>query len=675
MNYRKEIDGLRAIAVISVIIYHANMEVFGRVLFKGGFFGVDIFFVLSGYLITGIIRESFRKKSFSFTSFYWRRVKRIIPAMIVMLLLVSVFAYFFLLPSDYVKYSGQLKSSLYFGSNFYFFGEDSYTSDLSMYKVLLHTWSLSLEWQFYLLFPVIVFFIRKKIDSFLLPFLVFLSMFSFLYSNIIVRSYPDLAFYLLPARSWEFTVGGIITFIDRKNILGSNAIYRFAPKFGLSLIFLSIFFIDHQAPHPSFITLIPILGTLLIIAYSHHNEFIGKLLSLKPIVYIGLISYSLYLWHNPIFVFFRFLENEKFNIVQLSSLLVLTLGVSIGSYHYVEVYFRKKLKPKIFLITLTVCVVMLFIYSEVIVRGEGLKYRLTEKQNEVYQDYHSVEYGRLENPHYLGRSARKEEFIAKCNNRTVDTSCKFGNSKWVLIGDSHAGQLGYALKEKLDSRDDGMLTLTASACPFVSPEMWFRRFPGCSIINKDRMDLISNFKSPKNFILAANYRLLSKSKKNIPELVGENMGNYSGGKKLPKEVAWSSYIENIKVLLDMGHTVYLIHPVPASDVDVKKLMLRKIYRSEFDYKTFYSDYVNYNKVKVLSKKLEDLLPSDERLINIYPHKVFCENKLGCKVVDPNGGLYNQGSHLSNHGAHKVLDRVFSDYDKISSSDQTISNHL
>ncbi|CQJ60010.1 acyltransferase family protein [Yersinia rohdei] len=164
-KYRAELDGLRAVAVISVLLYHVKFSLFGYEVFKGGFLGVDIFFVLSGYLITTIIFTQMNAGVFSLKDFFIRRIKRILPAMVAVLLVSSVFAFYFLLPDSLVIYVKTLLASLFFVSNLYFFGEDTYVSDSSEYKPLLHTWSLSVEWQFYLIFPFLCLWLFKRFKN------------------------------------------------------------------------------------------------------------------------------------------------------------------------------------------------------------------------------------------------------------------------------------------------------------------------------------------------------------------------------------------------------------------------------------------------------------------------------------------------------------------------------
>ena len=212
VSYRKELDGLRAVAVMAVILYHAKTSIKTIPFCCGGLFGVDVFFVLSGYLITGIITEQINNNTFSFADFYVRRAKRILPALIVVLTIISAAAYIILLPQEMVAYAQSLKASLGFYSNYFFYGEDSYTAAASVYKPLLHTWSLSVECQFYLVCPVFIWFICKYFKRYLFSLMLVLALLSFFSAVLLAPSYPSKTFYLLPFRAWELLAGGLATF-------------------------------------------------------------------------------------------------------------------------------------------------------------------------------------------------------------------------------------------------------------------------------------------------------------------------------------------------------------------------------------------------------------------------------------------------------------------------------
>ena len=206
--YRKELDGLRALAVIGVLFYHSNLGFKGITLMRGGYLGVDIFFVLSGFLITGIIRNGLDNHDFTFRNFYVRRIKRIVPAYFFILAIVAVGAYAIILPSELVKFAESLKSALYFGSNYFFYREDSYTAASSIHKPLLHTWSLSVEWQFYIVYPFLFWLIYRFCRRYTFSILLVLGITSFVLAQWASRNSPDFAFYLLPTRAWELLFGG-----------------------------------------------------------------------------------------------------------------------------------------------------------------------------------------------------------------------------------------------------------------------------------------------------------------------------------------------------------------------------------------------------------------------------------------------------------------------------------
>ncbi|MFJ1231419.1 acyltransferase family protein, partial [Yersinia proxima] len=255
LRYRAELDGLRAIAVLAVVFYHAKLSILGYELFKGGFFGVDIFFVLSGFLITSIIFSDLESDKFSIREFFLRRAKRILPALIFILIVTSFFAYRFLLPDSLVVYAKTLLSALFFVSNFYFFDEDTYVSDSSEYKPLLHTWSLSVEWQFYLIFPFLCVLAFRYFKCNKWIFIVCLLLLSLLLAQFLSFWQPNFSFYLLPTRMWELLAGSIVAILLMENKIRLKDNYtKIMTIIGLLLIIISIVFIDDKILHPSFIT-------------------------------------------------------------------------------------------------------------------------------------------------------------------------------------------------------------------------------------------------------------------------------------------------------------------------------------------------------------------------------------------------------------------------------------
>lgn len=297
MQYRPEIDGLRALAIIPVILFHAGFE-----LFAGGFVGVDVFFVISGYLITMILLENIENQTFSITNFYERRARRILPAIYFILLFLSLYGLY-----KSPEYAMDLYQSIFattiFSQNIllYIEGLDYFGID-SNKKPLLHTWSLGVEEQFYLIWPLLLFWLSKVRNSFMYFIIGILFLTSFLYSVYETNINPKFSFYMIFSRSWELILGAIIAiYINRKSIIVSNFSRHFS-LVGLLLILFAIIYFDENTIMPGWNTLIPTFGTALILLFSTHNLGIGKLLSQQYIVKIGLISYSLYLWHQPVLV-------------------------------------------------------------------------------------------------------------------------------------------------------------------------------------------------------------------------------------------------------------------------------------------------------------------------------------------------------------------------------------
>ncbi|MFZ6690048.1 acyltransferase family protein [Undibacterium sp. SXout11W] len=342
MQYRKEVDGLRAIAILPVILFHA-----GSKIFSGGFVGVDIFFVISGYLITNIILAEKVEGKFSLLRFYERRARRIIPTLFCVLFVTLPFAWFWMLPDQLKEFSESLIAVSAFSSNILFWKQSGYFDASSELKPLLHTWSLAVEEQYYVLFPLLLSIFLKLSNSLtaLRAFFVLLFISSFYFSQAILVTHASEAFYLLPSRAWELLLGALIplVFSDscKKNITLVKA--EFLAAFGLTCILTSIFFYDGKTPFPGFYALLPTMGAFLILMYADARTYVGKLLSHKLISGIGLISYSAYLWHQPILAFYKIKTSqiELSNSIQVLYFVIVIL-LSIFSYIYIETPFRSK---------------------------------------------------------------------------------------------------------------------------------------------------------------------------------------------------------------------------------------------------------------------------------------------------------------------------------------------
>ena len=339
-NYRPDIDGLRAIAVLSVVFYHAGFSS----LFGGGYVGVDVFFVISGYLITKLIYNKCKNSSFSFIDFYHRRIRRIAPAYFGIIVFSTIVTCILYSPGDTKNYFASMLSSLLISSNFYFMFDSGYFTALAHTKPLLHTWSLGVEEQFYVFFPILVFYL-SKLRLNVLKSLIILFLASLGFSIVYVFFDQNFTFYMLPTRAWELLAGSILAVKTDKDYSTKHSdIFGVA---GILLILFSVtgfgYFQDLKFPG---MTAVPVvLGSVFCIEAGRNREsLVYKFLSLKILTFFGLISYSLYLWHWPIFVFAKYLYLKNVNPVYMNTVLLIPVFIfSYLSYKYIEQPFRQKL--------------------------------------------------------------------------------------------------------------------------------------------------------------------------------------------------------------------------------------------------------------------------------------------------------------------------------------------
>ena len=339
MEYRKEIDGLRALAVIPVILFHAGFKYFG-----GGFVGVDIFFVISGYLITAIILADLQAGKFSITKFYERRARRILPCLYLVMLASMLLGYFWMMPDEFKNFGQSVFATTIFSNNILLAFTSGYWALASEYKPLLHTWSLGVEEQYYVIFPFILIIGWKYFRKYLGVVVSIIAFSSLLLATWGVARSPDLAFYLLPTRAWEILLGSLAAFyLNNKKPISNEPVGNNLLSFiGLLLIAAPIFVFGSNQPAPGLYTLIPTIGSVLVIIYATENTFAGKVLGNKFVVGFGLISYSAYLWHQPLFSFSRiYLVNPPGSSVA-TVLTVMTFFIAYLSWKFVETPFRDK---------------------------------------------------------------------------------------------------------------------------------------------------------------------------------------------------------------------------------------------------------------------------------------------------------------------------------------------
>lgn len=446
--YRPEIDGLRAVSVIAVILYHAKIYIPNLIIFSdffsGGFIGVDIFFVISGYLISKIIITEIKDTGkFSFKFFYERRIRRIIPLLLFVILCSLSVGWFILMPFNLVDLSKASLSSIGFSSNIYFYltGLEYWAED-KIPNVLLHTWSLAVEEQYYIFVPILLLLSLRFFKNYLLLILIIIFLTSLGYSEIFGKNNPSATFYFIHTRIWELMCGSLIAYCEIYKIINNSNRFlnNTMPLLGIILIIFSFLFFNDRMNHPSLITIFPIIGASLIILYSSKNEFITKILSTRLFVSIGLISYSLYLWHYPIFNYVRLNDLVRGVLVNKIYLAVFTFAISIISYYLIEKPFRnRKINFKYIISIIFLVITTITIFSFLIIKNDGYKKRFSfeniniSNKNFTFDSrkyYEEMESFQL-NYNYNKFSPEKKNVIIIGNSHGEDIFKIFTYSKYV----------------------------------------------------------------------------------------------------------------------------------------------------------------------------------------------------------------------------------------------------
>jgi peptidoglycan/LPS O-acetylase OafA/YrhL len=501
MKYRPEIDGLRALAVMPVIFFHAGIQVF-----SGGYIGVDVFFVISGYLITSIILSELSDQSFSFIGFYERRARRILPALFFMMAVCLPFAWFFLLPHELKGFSQSLVAVTTYTSNIYFWITTGYFEIAAELRPLLHTWSLAVEEQYYLLFTILLAVGMRWSRKGIISILILLALFSLFLAQYLSEIKPSFTFYLLPTRIWELLVGTFIAFYfqSHQEAKKKGFIDELGGIFGICLLLYAIFSFDKQTPFPGFYALIPVLGAALIIIYARQDTLVGKILSTKWLVSLGLISYSLYLWHQPIFAFTRIISLEESNHFSLMYMSALVFPLAYLSWKFVEHPFRDRQKftrKKVFLYA----AIWSAFFIIVGLVGQFTNGFLTKEQAAVlaYNEYNNEkeDIGRVGNC-FLGQEEGPEKFTSVCSAMKADDSA-------LIWGDSHAAALAFGLRAAYPN----LSQFTASGCPPILGEAIKTR-PMCKKINDYIGEQVKKLQ-PSRIFLYSNWDAYGDQKPSI----------------------------------------------------------------------------------------------------------------------------------------------------------------
>lgn len=632
MKFRHDINGLRAIAVLAVVLFHFNPQ-----WIPGGFAGVDVFFVISGFLMTSIIFSGIEKKTFHLFKFYNARANRIIPVLTAMSAVLLVFGWFCLLPTDYRDLGKQIEKSSLFISNILFSKGGGYFDTGEHTKWLLHTWSLSVEWQFYIFFPIIIIALKKYLSFKNLKRVVIgLFLISFIYCIYATNKDNKTAYFLLTSRAWEMLLGGL-AFLYPISIQ-SLKLRITTQVLGLTLIIASYFLISKDIPWPGYIALFPVFGAYLIILSNYQNN----LLISNPIFSnIGKWSYSIYVWHWPLVVlgaYFSFTNWWVFGIP-------LSIFLGFLSYQFIEkINFSRfnswkeiyKVKPFYLFLIILCC-------GYAVKKSEGFDFpsylRLSAaSEQSKFINYYQVQYKNLDDIYWLKCDTYKS--LSDKNTYITDPVCvkKQGNGGVFLWGDSHAEALSLGMRTILKSNNIPFYQKTSSGCRASLSES--KHLEGifknaCDHSNKLALESISQIK-PKIVVIAQS-------------------GDHD-------KTDWKNITNN---LLSRGvSTVILVGPISQWQPSLPQIMIKpKNWESSEEFVS--DDGLDLNIIELDKRMKLEKYPSSFQYISLIDklcQKDIIDDKYRCRVKPNKEGdlLQVDYGHLGGSGSMFVVSTIVSD---------------
>ena len=625
-KYRTDIDGLRAIAVLAVVAFHA----FPKVI-SGGFIGVDVFFVISGFLISTILYENLERNQFSLIDFYSRRIRRIFPALILVLVFCFALGWFVLLPDEYKQLGGHMAGGAGFVQNFILWNEADYFDNLAETKPLLHLWSLGIEEQFYIVWPVLLW-IAYRLRANLLVLTILIGLISFGLNIYGVKDNGTGTFYSPQTRFWELLIGAALAYVTlhQQTPVGKWSIPTFSrinPQTwasirsiaGAALLIAGLVLINKKSLFPGWWALLPTLGTALILSAGPHAWLNRTILSNKVLTWFGLISYPLYLWHWALLSFARILEGQTPNEWIRAALVVISIALSALTYYFIEkpIRFGKHLKSKTIILIVLMTIVGGVGYNTY--KREGLGFRLPKD----FAQLSTYDAGKVRDISYSAWR-RYSCFLEELQTFSAYEKCEIVNylpnkPSMVLWGDSHAASL-YPGIENHYSSSFNIIQRTTALCPPILGFVKADR-PNCKKINDD---IFSDIKATKpNVVVLSAW--------------------WSG-------YQWTEVEATIEKLVLAGvKRVYLVGPLPQWTDQLPSLVFRKYKSDPLRQIPLRMSYGLNSSFSDLDKKMQDVA-NRQGATYFSPDSVLC-NRDGCMTMIDDG----KGKFIAFDSTHLTID--------------------
>ena len=646
--YRRDIDGLRAVAVLAVAFYHARLPGFG-----GGFVGVDVFFVISGYLITQILVREVERGSFSLLGFYERRIRRIFPALFAVQGVTLAIGAWLLLPDDLVALAKSAVATTLFSANFLYFGEAGYFDSPSWTKPLLHTWSLAVEEQFYIVFPALLLLARRKLGGRYLALTLATVVISFAVCAIGTNNFRDAAFYLAPTRAWELGIGCLLALgaFPRLRTRGARELAALA---GVALIAYAVVRYGDHTKFPGANALPPCIGAALVLwAGSEGASAVGRALSTGPAVFVGLISYSLYLWHWPLLVFAGYVSARPLSVLEASAILVVATLLAIGSWRYVERPFRGAASPvgarSLFRGALAVSLGTVAIGVGLVLMGgwtrpvDATVARLvaTRAERTAMLDWCNFSEVR--------RTKGKKGWPKQLGDPTA------AQASFVVWGDSHACMLAEAIDSLARDRGRRGFLASGGGCPPLLPDPDSIEPDDCMTANERIFGALSADPRLTDVVLIGRWALYFEGRGYGQERIrpGLRLVRRDGdGSGAGRSQVFGAMLEHTAArLAAIGRRVWIVGPVPEVGVDVPSVLARsRMLGWKASISPAVTDYLERQRpVLAVLERLRGA-PGVHVLL---PHERLC-GEARCDVARDGEALYSDDNHLSRVGAGVVV---------------------